>query len=205
MKILEVKPLVFPEIKVIKFHRFGDDRGYFTETYRESDLIKVLPDFKIKQINESASQKGVIRGLHFQFDPFMAKLVRTIAGSMIDLFMDIRIDSPNFGKISGYSMPYKFTDSFSEWIYIPVGFAHGNIYLEDSRIEYFCTSEYHPETEVGISPKATDIDWSLCDPFVKKTFDEYSKTAIMSPKDLAGMTIETWKKDERNKNFNYGR
>lgn len=203
MKILDVKSLVFPEVKVIKFHRFGDERGYFTETFRKSDLKKILPEFEINQINESASSKGVIRGVHFQWNPYMAKLVRTVTGHMIDLFMDIRIGSPNFGKIAGYSMPNNLKDSFNEWIYIPVGFAHGNIYLEDSRIEYFCTSEYSPATEAGISPVSPDIDWSMADKFVKDSFDKFSNSPTMSPKDKAGLTLAQWKTDERNKYFIY--
>lgn len=66
MKILEVKPLVIPDVKVIKCGRFGDNRGYFTEPFRYSEFQKIIPDFSIKQVNESYSQKGVVRGLHLQ-------------------------------------------------------------------------------------------------------------------------------------------
>lgn len=204
MKIIEMKSLVFPEIKVIRYQRFNDDRGYFTETFRESDITRVVPDFKIKQTNESQSKKGVVRGLHAQWNPYMGKLVRTIKGQMVDLFLDIRIGSSTFGKIGAYDMPSTGKQTFNEWIWIPVGFAHGNFYLEDSTIEYFCTGEYRPDCEVGISPLADDIDWSLCDKNLKKQFEELKNSSlIISDKDKQGLTINQWRNDERSKNFLY--
>lgn len=205
MKIIEVKSLKFPEVKVIKFARFPDTRGYFTETFRQSQFLKeAIPDFKIFQINESFSKKGVIRGLHFQWNPYMGKLVRTIKGHMIDLFLDIRIGSPTFGKIAAFDMPANFKENYSTWIWIPVGFAHGNIFLEDTVIEYFCTGEYNPNCEAGISPLSADIDWSLCDKKIKSKFDQLVKKGpIISEKDKHGLTVEEWRKDKRGENFIY--
>src|SRR3989338_6935458 len=105
MKILEVKNLAIPEVKAIKFARFTDERGYFTETYRESDFKPVIPSFKILQVNESHSQKGIIRGLHLQWNPYLGKLIRTIRGHMVDLVLDLRKNSPTYGKIIAYDMP----------------------------------------------------------------------------------------------------
>ncbi len=201
MKIINIKQLVFSEIKVIEFERFSDNRGYFTETFRSSDLKKVIPDFKIVQANESFSQKKVVRGLHFQWNPYMGKLVRVIFGYMIDLFLDIRLGSPNYGKIGTYKMKPKKDDKSDEWIWIPPGFAHGNIFLEDSKIEYFCTGEYSQICEASISPLSPDINWSMCESSVEKLLKE--EKIIISDKDKNGLTVGEWSKDKRAKNFIY--
>lgn len=193
MKIIEIKSLVFPEVKVIRFARFTDSRGYFTETYRFSQLEEIIPEFKIKQAMESHSKKSVLRGFHLQYDPPMGKLVRTVEGEMIDFFLDLRKKSKTFGKIAGYRMPSCWNDDFDEWIWIPPGFAHGNLYLEESTIEYFATATYNPQGEVGIYPLSDDIDWSYCDKEIKKIFDAYKKKVIISEKDKRGMTVSQWK------------
>jgi len=201
MKILETKKLAIPEIKVIKYGHFSDQRGYFTEQFRKSQFAEFdfFQGFEFKQTNESFSKKNVIRGLHFQWDPYMGKLVRTVSGLMVDLVLDIRKNSPTFGKAIAYKMPYDAKSR--EWIWVPPGFAHGNFYVEDSVIEYFCTGEYSPESEAGISPIAEDIDWSLCDPELKKLFDQVKANVIMSDKDRDGLTVATWEKDARSEKF----
>lgn len=205
MKILGIKSLAIPDIKVIRFARFGDERGYLTETYRESDVSKVIPGFKIVQVNESYSSiKGVLRGLHFQWNPYIGKLIRTIRGHMIDIFLDIRKGSPTYGKIGMYDMPQSSKNDYSEWIWIPIGFAHGNFFLEETTIEYFCTGEYAPANEAGILPTASDLDWSLCDPLLKKQFDELIQSgAVLSEKDKKNLTLTEWGKDPRSENFKY--
>ena len=95
MKIIEVKCLAIPDVKVIRFGRFRDHRGYFTEPFRKSDFahhpeMGFMKGVEFFQANESFSNAGVIRGLHFQWNPYMGKLVRTIAGRMVDLVLDIR-------------------------------------------------------------------------------------------------------------------
>jgi len=202
MKILKVESLIIPEVKVISYQRFADERGYFTETFRESDLTKVISDFKIKQVNESFSQKGVLRGLHFQWNPYMGKLVRVINGKIIDFFLDIRLNSSTFGKISGFELTGNSKDDKNTWIWIPVGFAHGLLALEDSTIEYLCTDEYNPNCEAGINPLSSDINWSICDNDVLKKFEELKKFQLtVSEKDKAGLTLDQWKKGSRSNNF----
>ena len=205
MKIIEVKNLSLPDVKVIKFARFGDERGYFTETFRRSDFQKIIPDFTILQVNESFSAiKGVVRGLHLQWNPYMGKLVRTIKGHMVDLFLDIRKGSPTYGKIAAYDMPESSQNDFSEWIWVPVGFAHGNYFLEETMIEYFCTGEYAPANEAGILPTAKDLDWSLCDSALKKQFDEVVKNGTtLSEKDKKNLTLTDWGNDPRSDSFIY--
>lgn len=209
MKILDVKQLEIPEIRVIRFARFGDQRGYFTEHFRDSDfqthpLTPFMRGVEFVQTNESFSRAGTVRGLHFQWNPYMGKLVRTLQGHMVDLVLDIRIGSPTFGKAIAYDMPSDRSEDYNEWIWVPPGFAHGNTFLEDTSIEYFCSGEYSPGYEAGISPLADDIDWSLCDPRLRETFyDIASSTRLITEKDRNGLSVSAWKKDERSSNFVY--
>ncbi len=211
MKLLEVKTLQMEAVKVIRFARFRDHRGYFTEHYRKSDFLKhgdvhFMKGVEFLQANESYSKRGTIRGLHFQWNPYMGKLVRTLAGRMIDMVLDIRKGSPTFGKIILYDMPADNTQAYAEWIWVPPGFAHGNFFTEDSMIEYFCSGEYSPGCEAGISPLAGDMDWTLCDPDLKKLFDRIAGyTALISDKDKDGLTVNGWNSDNRSENFIYGR
>jgi dTDP-4-dehydrorhamnose 3,5-epimerase len=207
MKITEIKKLSIPEVVVIGYKRFLDHRGYFTETFRKSDLIEnsgieSLKGKEFLQANESFSHKGTFRGLHFQWNPYMGKLVRPVKGDLIDFALDIRKGSPTLGKIIGYRMQPNIDREYGEWIWLPSGFAHGILLLEDSLIEYFCTGEYSPGCEAGISPLADDIDWSLCDSELKKQFDEIvPDTAFISDKDRNGLTLKEWLKEPRSDNF----
>jgi dTDP-4-dehydrorhamnose 3,5-epimerase len=203
VKILDASDLVIPDIKVIRFARFRDHRGYFTEHFRKSDFLSRLPfmkDVEFLQCNESASKSGTVRGLHFQWNPYMGKLVRTLSGHMVDLVLDIRKGSPTFGKILAYDMPASPSAEFAEWIWVPPGFAHGNFFMADSLIEYFCSGEYSSGCEAGVSPLAHDMDWSLCDPTLKNDFDAIvMNTALMTDKDRNGYSLATWL-DSRNSN-----
>ena len=209
MKILSVKQLEIPEIKVIWFARFRDERGYFTEHFRRDDfdtnsLTPFMRGVEFVQANESFSRASTIRGLHYQWNPYMGKLVRTLHGHMVDLVLDIRRGSPTFGKAIAYDMPSDGSEEFNEWIWVPPGFAHGNAFLEDTTIEYFCSGEYSPGNEAGISPLAEDIDWSLCDPHLKEVFCEIaSSTRLMTDKDRNGLSVSAWERDERSENFVY--
>ena len=207
MKILSVKSLAIPDIKVIEFARFEDNRGFFTEPYRKSDFahhpeLKDLSGVEFLQINESFSKKGVCRGLHFQWNPYMGKLVRTRSGHMIDIVLDIRKNSPTLGKLIAYDMPTDISASSNTWIWVPPGFAHGNFFMEDSKIEYLCSGEYSQGNEAGISPLSKDIDWSLCEPELKNLFDSTIVTSgILSDKDKAAPGLAEWLKDPRSENF----
>lgn len=211
MKILEVKTLAIPEIKVIKYARFPDERGYFTEVFNKKDFlshpeIQPLNISEFVQCNESSSKKGALRGLHAQWNPYMGKLVRTLYGHMIDIVVDIRVNSPTFGKVVAYDMPADRNSNNAEWIWVPVGFVHGNFYLEDSAIEYFCTGSYNPECEVDISPFSSDLDWSICDPQLKSWFDALKKDEVyVSNKDKTGLNISDWQKNPNSKNFMYNK
>jgi dTDP-4-dehydrorhamnose 3,5-epimerase len=205
MKILSIIPLGIPAVQVIRFARFRDDRGYFTEPFRLSDLSGRIEGLEngFVQSNESYSKENTIRGLHFQWNPFMGKLVRTLSGRMVDLFLDIRKGSPTYGKAQAYALASDPTAEYDEWIWIPPGFAHGNYFTKPSSIEYFCSGEYSQGCEAGVCPFANDIDWSLCDKELKKEFDQVSSKAIISEKDRNGLTLKQWTADPRSENFTY--
>ena len=209
MKVLAVKQLEIPQIKVIRFARFRDQRGYFTEHFRKSDVLtnpltSFMEGVEFVQTNESFSRAGTVRGLHFQWNPYMGKLVRTLHGHMVDLVLDIRKGSSTFGKAIAYDMPSDRSEDFNEWIWVPPGFAHGNVFLEDTTIEYFCSGEYSPGHEAGISPLAEDIDWSLCDQNLRETFHRVAlSTPLITDKDRDGLSVAAWERDERSDNFVY--
>ena len=209
MRILDVDTLPIPEVRVIRFGRFSDDRGYFSEPYRGSvvsddDRTDFFADVPIAQVNESWSREGVVRGLHFQWNPFMGKLVRTISGRMVDLALDIRLDSPTFGKVVAHDMPASATSEYAEWIWVPPGFAHGNFFSEETIIEYFCTGEHSPGNEAGVSPLAEDLDWSLCPTAIREEFQALVEDgAVISEKDQNAFSLADWQNDPRSTNFRY--
>jgi dTDP-4-dehydrorhamnose 3,5-epimerase len=210
MKILSVSALAIPDIRVVRFARFADHRGFFTEPFRRSDIdqhpdLGFLRGVALPQINESWSRPGAVRGLHFQWNPVMGKLVRTVHGRMVDLFLDIRLGSPTFGKAAMHDMPAPAEEAWGEWIWVPPGFAHGNFFSVESRIEYLCSGEYSQGCEAGISPTAGDIDWSLADAGLKREFDALAAGApLMSDKDRHAFTLAAWRADPRSQNFVYG-
>lgn len=209
MKIIGIETLRIEYVKVIRFARFRDHRGYFTEYYSKGDFaghseMDFMKGVEFVQCNESYSREGAVRGLHFQWNPYMGKLVRTVSGRMVDMVLDIRKGSPTFGKIICYDMPALREQDYAEWIWVPPGFAHGFFFPEDSLVEYFCSGEYNAECEAGISPLATDIDWSLCDPELANEFKEIaSATKLITDKDKDGLSVQAWEKDERSDNFIY--
>jgi dTDP-4-dehydrorhamnose 3,5-epimerase len=211
LKLLDIQVLAIPEIRIIRFARFQDQRGYFTEHFRKSDLqTNALTEFMwgidFLQANESYSRSGVMRGLHFQWNPYMGKLVRTLHGRMVDLVLDIRKGSPSFGKIVARDMPARLTDAWNEWIWVPPGFAHGNFFLEDTSIEYFCSGEYSPSCEAAISPLAPDIDWSLCDSVLRERFQAVVQAGpLITEKDRNAQSLHSWERDPRSDNFIYAR
>jgi dTDP-4-dehydrorhamnose 3,5-epimerase len=209
VKIVEVLDLAIPDVKVIRFARFPDHRGYFSEQYRFSDFesgpaTPFMRGVRFLQANESYSRTGTIRGLHFQWNPYMGKLVRTIRGHMIDVVLDIRKGSPWFGQIIAYDMPVQGDEEYAEWIWVPPGFAHGNTFPADTVIEYFCSGEYSPGNEAGVSPVADDLDWSLCDPALADQFRTIASTTnLMTDKDRNSFSVAGWAADPRSENFKY--
>jgi len=195
MKINNIFEPAIKGVKVIHFERFMDKRGYFSETFRDTDFLQnklgVFPN-GILQTNESYSRRNVLRGLHFQWNNPMGKLVRTISGHMVDLILDLRIGSPTQGQIMAFNMPIAAHQNESIWIWVPEGCAHGNFFLVDSYIEYFCSGAYNGECEAGISPFSEDIDWSICDSNLKDNFFELKDAFIATSKDINGLSVNEW-------------
>jgi dTDP-4-dehydrorhamnose 3,5-epimerase len=210
MKILSVVDAALPGVKIIRFARFLDARGYFAEPFRRSDMdaradLGDLRGQAFVQANESYSRPNVVRGLHFQWNPFMGKLVRTVRGHMVDIFLDIRKGSATLGKAAMHDMPTSDAADWSEWIWVPPGFAHGNFFPETTVIEYYCTGEYSQGCEAAICPLSKDIDWSLCDAALKARFDALAAGQIViSDKDRLAPTLQAWLADSRSDRFQFG-
>ncbi|QIB27589.1 dTDP-4-dehydrorhamnose 3,5-epimerase [Caloranaerobacter azorensis] len=139
---------------------FGDNRGYFMETYNFKDFKEAGLDMTFVQDNQSKSKKGVLRGLHFQYKHPQGKLVRVTKGEVFDVAVDLRKNSKTYGKWYGIVLSEENKKQF----YIPEGFAHGFLVLsEEAEFVYKCTDYYHPEDEGGIIWNDPDIniDWPL--------------------------------------------
>lgn len=167
MQILNVKQLAIEGVLVITCKKSFDERGYFAEVFRKSDfdselLTDTIRESQFLQINESFSFKNTFRGLHYQSNPPQAKCVRCTEGHLIDLALDIRPESKTYGNAIAYEICTKPLDETFEWLWLPDGIAHGTLLLENSKLEYLCTSEWNPETSDEISIFSPDIDWSLC-------------------------------------------
>lgn len=149
----EIEGLYIIEPKV-----FGDNRGYFMETYSEKDFFEAGLTMKFVQDNQSKSKKGVLRGLHFQKEHPQGKLVRAVSGEVFDVAVDIRKGSKTFGKWFGVTLSSENKKMF----YIPEGFAHGFLVLSDeAEFAYKCTDFYHPEDEGGLryNDSEVGIEW----------------------------------------------
>lgn len=162
---------------ILEPSRFGDDRGYFSPYFIQKQLDE-LGFSRVVQANRSKSAKGVVRGLHFQKDPkCQAKIVEVIKGSAYDVVVDMRVDSPTYGK----STVVKLTAENNRQLFVPRGFAHGFVSLEDDTIfQYLIDNDYAPKMEGGILWNDPDLNipWN-------KIFEENGiKTPLLSDKDL---------------------
>ena len=146
------------DVFIIEPKKYGDNRGYFMETYKESDFKQAGINYKFIQDNQSKSKKAVLRGLHFQKKFPQAKLVRCIEGEVFDVCVDLRKDSPTYGKWEGVILSSERGNQFM----IPRGFAHGFVVLsETATFSYKCDELYHPEDEGGImwNDPEIGIEW----------------------------------------------
>jgi dTDP-4-dehydrorhamnose 3,5-epimerase len=159
---LKFIPQSIPEVVLIEPTVYGDNRGYFIETFRQ-DLFEEAVGYKVNfiQDNESKSTKGVLRGLHYQLPPYtQAKLVRVIEGSVLDVAVDIRKSSSTFGQ----HVIVELTGDNKHQLFVPHGFAHGFIVLSESvTFAYKVDNYYAPEHDRGIAfdDKELAIDWQL--------------------------------------------
>ena len=161
---MEIVSTKIPDLHIIKPKVFEDIRGYFFESYNKQEFIRLGIDQNFVQDNESMSQKGVLRGPHFQRPPFaQGKLVRVMQGSVMDVAVDIRKLSPTYGQWVSVIL-----SQHNKWMYwIPPGFAHGFVALEDNTVFFYkCTNGYNKESEGSIlwNDPTLNIDWKMDNP-----------------------------------------
>ena len=144
-----------------------DDRGYFFESFRESEFHNRLNKNFVQDNEVFSKESNIIRGLHYQLDRSQGKLIHVVSGAIKDIAVDVRVGSPNFGK----SFTATLTAENHKMLYVPEGFAHGYLVLEQNTIvHYKCTSYYHAESEYGVRWDDPDIniDWGISDPVLSK-------------------------------------
>lgn len=170
------------DVFIIEPKVYGDNRGYFEETYQYENFKEAGLDMIFVQDNESKSKKGVLRGLHFQTQYSQGKLVRVLQGEVFDVAVDLRKESSTYGKWTGV----RLTSENKKMFYIPENFAHGFIVLSDeATFAYKCTNLYHPEYDSGIiwNDREINIEWPL------EGIDEI----LLSDKDKKQQTFEEFK------------
>lgn len=176
-------------VSVITPEVFEDDRGFFMEVFRADQFRQLGLPWDFGQDNHSRSVKNVVRGLHFQWEPPMGKLMRVTLGSAFLVAVDIRKDSPTFGQWFGLEV----SAANKKQVYAPAGFARGFCVLSEyAEIQYKCTGIYNPKSESGIlwNDPAIGIDWPVNDP-------------ILSGKDAKAQTLAEWAKSTTSDLFRY--
>lgn len=176
MKIIDTK---IPDVKIIEPTVFGDERGFFMETWNQKqfeELVTGKPT-KFVQDNHSKSKKGILRGLHYQTVNTQGKLVRVVSGEVFDVAVDIRKESPTFGKWVG---EYLSADNKRQ-LWIPEGFAHGfYVTSDEAEFLYKCTDIYNPSSEISLSwnDKSISVNWPC-----------KNELPTLSKKDSNGITL----------------
>lgn len=162
----EFQKLDIPEVILVKAQRFGDDRGFFMETYKQSEFAaNGIPDAFV-QSNRSHSVRGVLRGLHYQKHPrAQGKLVMALSGEVFDVAVDIRLGSPTYGQWVGEVL----SAENGHMLYIPPGFAHGFCVLSDEAdVIYLVTREYDRELDRGLlwNDPVIGVEWPIAEPYL---------------------------------------
>ncbi len=186
---IESKHLAGDVVVVLAPEVFQDDRGFFMEVFREDQFRELGLPTHFPQENHSRSVKGVVRGLHFQWDPPMGKLMRVTLGTAFLVAVDIRKGSPTFGKWFGAEV----SAQNKRMVWAPPSFARGFCVLSDvAEIQYMCTGTYNNKAESGIrwNDPAIGIAWPV-------------KEAILSAKDAKAQMLGEWVKSPESENFRY--
>jgi len=176
MKFVETR---IPDVKIIEPQVFGDERGFFMESYRQSLFNEYCGERVFVQDNHSKSSRGILRGLHYQTENTQGKLVRVTHGEVFDVVVDIRAGSTTFGQWVGVYL----SAENKKQLWVPEGFAHGFYVTSDSaEFVYKCTNIYNPNSEVSIKwdDPTLAIDWPLVN----------GQMPTLSAKDEAGLTFE---------------
>ena len=175
MKVVDTQ---IPDVKIIEPKVFGDERGFFLETFRDDWFRKHCADVTFVQDNHSKSSQGILRGLHYQLEHTQGKLVRVSSGEVFDVAVDMRASSATFGQAVGVLL----SAENKRQLWVPAGFAHG-FYVTSTSAEfvYKCTDYYYPKAEVSLSynDPALDIDWPLVD----------GQAPSLSAKDAEGLSF----------------
>jgi dTDP-4-dehydrorhamnose 3,5-epimerase len=186
---ITVENSTIPDVKIVIPEVFEDDRGFFTEVYRQDQFIENGLPATFVQLNHSRSVKNVIRGLHFQWEPPMGKLMRVTIGTAFLVAVDIRKGSPTLGKWVGYEMSAK--DKRQLWA--PAGFARGFCVLSDvAEIQYMTTGIYNSTGESGFlwNDPQIGVEWPVTNP-------------ILSGKDEKAQTFAEWLARPESDNFKF--
>jgi len=173
---MKVVPSALPDVLIVEPRVFGDERGFFFESYNRRALADAGLDAEFVQDNHSRSLRGVLRGLHYQVERAQGKLVRVVEGEVFDVAVDIRRSSSTFGRWMGIAL----SAQNKRMLWIPPGFAHGFLVLSDSADFLYKTTDYwYPEHERSLlwNDPAIGIEWPLDDP------------PMLAAKDIAGRPL----------------
>ena len=175
---MQVVKTDIPDVKIIEPKTFGDERGFFLETFRMDWFKNECADVVFVQDNHSKSIQGILRGLHYQMEQTQGKLVRVVSGEVYDVAVDMRKNSPTYGKWVGVTL----SAENKRQLWVPAGFAHGfYVTSESAEFVYKCTDYYHPESEVSVKydDPTLNIDWPLVN----------GENPSLSGKDEAGLAF----------------
>lgn len=179
MKVINT---TIPDVKIIEPQVFGDDRGFFMETWSQQkfdELVAGKPT-QFVQDNHSKSKKGILRGLHYQTEQTQGKLVRVISGEVFDVAVDMRKSSPTFGQWVGVYL----SAENKRQLWVPEGFAHGfYVTSDEAEFVYKCTNYYHPQSEVSVlwNDETLAIEWPLDEAPALSAKDESGIAFIEAP------------------------
>lgn len=157
---MHYEKLAIPDVVLLTPQVFGDERGFFMETFRQSEFEQHCGNYTFVQDNHSLSSHGILRGLHYQLEKPQGKLVRVTRGEVFDVAVDLRQSSPNFGQWVGVTL----SAENKQLLWVPPGFAHAfYVISEEAEFQYKCTDYYNPGDEYCIrwDDQALDIDWPL--------------------------------------------
>jgi dTDP-4-dehydrorhamnose 3,5-epimerase len=178
---MQVLNTALRDVKLIQPQRYGDSRGWFAEVFNQSTFAAAGFNAQFVQDNQSFSVKGVVRGLHYQLGKPQAKLIRVLSGHIWDVAVDLRHDSPDFGRWAGFHLKALSSADDLQLLWIPEGFAHGFLVLsETAEVLYKTTNIYHPAGERCIlwDDPTLNINWPL--------EDLHGLSPSVSPKDALG-------------------
>jgi dTDP-4-dehydrorhamnose 3,5-epimerase len=174
MKVIET---TIPDVKIIEPKIFGDDRGFFLETFRDDWFKENIADVTFIQDNHSKSTQGILRGMHYQLEQAQGKLVRVTAGEVYDVAIDMRKNSPSYGQWFGTLL----SADNKRQLWVPAGFAHGfYVTSESSEFVYKCTDYYAPQHEVSVKwdDPALAINWPV-PPNTKPSLSEKDENGLL--------------------------